>query len=797
MSLCLHCGNAVPSNAADPKFCCTGCAYVHDLLHQQGLDQFYDLRGIQSLPPVAPQALRERDYTWLAELVSQEENTTSSCHLTLAIQGISCMGCVWLIDHLFNRQPGAKRLQIQTSRSELHLEWIPHQFDAIAFAKKLQQFGYLVGKADPNSAPQVESSSFIRRLGLCGAFAMNAMAFTLPSYLGMDRQFMFAEWFDIIAASTATLSLLVGGTYFASRSYQSLRLGLLHMDTPITLGILAAWTGSMFGWLADIPTLKYFDFVSIFIFLMLAGRWLQQVALERNRRRLLQSSAIPEQVTRIGPFQQPERIPLSAIHPKDQLRIQPGEICPVDALLLSSQASLSLEWINGESKAAPREHGQLIPSGALNIGINSMEVSTTETWSDSLLQKLLQSREPAENARLFTARLLRIYLSTVILIGISGAAFWLYHGHNVATAMQVMISVFVVSCPCALGVAAPYADDLAASWMERLGVFVRSHHLWPRLARIKKIVFDKTGTLTLENPTLTNPHVLTTLTPEARAALHHLTNSNLHPVSRSLFDLLGPIPIQTSSSEPITETTGFGLSYIAQNQHHWALGRPGWRSTDPSLPSTGDTEFTCNGKILASFSFTDSLRPETIHACKKLQKQHLDLYLFSGDRQEKVAAIAQTLNIPGLNWHGQMTPEEKAKQVRSINQHDTLFIGDGANDSLALEAALCGGSPVTGRNFLEHKADFYFLGNSLRFIADLLDIAQCRKRAVRRVFTFALLYNLGAIALSLNGLMSPLLAAILMPASSAVTLAIARLSFKRPALVASPVTNAACPPPIH
>ncbi|TLD70803.1 HAD family hydrolase [Phragmitibacter flavus] len=778
MPNCLHCGNAIPSNTAAADYCCLGCAYVHDLLHQQGLDQFYDLRGQQPLPPVNPQTLRERDYSWLDELIPPTEN--KDVHLTLAVQGISCIGCVWLINHLFTTQPGAQHLHIQTSRSELHLDFNPRQFDLIQFAKTLQQFGYLVGKSDPTSASQVESSSFNQRLGLCAAFAMNTMAFSLPSYLGMDRDFMFASWFDIITACSATLSLLVGGSYFATRSYLSLRLGLLHMDTPITLGILAAWAGSMYGWLASIPTLKYFDFVSIFIFLMLGGRWLQQVALERNRRRLLQSSAIPEKITRIATSGTAESIPLAAIQPLDQLRINPGDICPVDSLLISPEGSLSLEWINGESQAATRTIGQNIPSGALNIGTQSFDVTASETWSQSLLQRLLQSREPAENAPLFNAALMRAYLIIVILIGIGGASWWWINGHDIALALQVMISVFVVSCPCALGVAAPYADDLAASWMERLGVFVRTSNLWPRLARIKKIIFDKTGTLTLENPTLTNPEALRQLTVEQRHALHHLTTSNLHPVSRSLFDHIGPIQTTTVKIPiTITETTGFGLSYIDDDQHHWSLGRPGWRSITPSQ-QPGDTEFTCDGKTLAIFTFTDALRPETIQACNTLHQQGHDLYLFSGDREQKVALIASTLHIPPTHWHSQMTPQDKAQRVHSLNQLDTLFIGDGANDSLAIEAALCAGSPVTGRNFLEHKADFYFLGNSLRFIPTLLNVAHRRRRAVRSVFAFALLYNLAAILLSLTGMMNPLLAAILMPASSAITLAIARAIFGKP-----------------
>jgi Cu2+-exporting ATPase len=506
---------------------------------------------------------------------------------------------------------------------------------------------------------------------------------------------------------------------------------------------------------------------------------LQQSAVERNRCRLLQSTAVPADIECRDDDGRVSRIPLSAIAPGQQLLVRPGEVCPVSAVLQSASASLSLEWINGESKASPRLAGQAVPSGALNIGTRSMEVEAREPWSASLLNRLSNSRESGADAAMAFASLLRGYLAIVVLIGIAGALVWGFTGHGVAKALQVMISVFVVSCPCALGVAAPFADELAAAWMGRLGVFVRSHSIWQRLVRIRKVVFDKTGTLTLENPVMRQPETLLTLNDEARFALHYLVSSNLHPVSRSLFDALGPIKGRMTGAGEVEEVIGQGLKFTDQAGQVWALGRSGWLQAQTVDESQGDAVFTRDGQLLAAFCFTDALRPETCAAFATLRREHYELHLLSGDRREKVAGIARVLEIPQECWQSEMTPGEKAARVSTLNRDDTLYIGDGANDSLALEAALCGGSPVTGRNFLEHKADFYFLGNSLRFTATLLEVAKLRQRAVRRVFAFALTYNLGAVALSLAGHMSPLLAAILMPLSSIVTMGMVKWTFKQ------------------
>jgi len=785
MLACLHCGTPVPAGAADSRFCCTGCSYVHDLLLSRGLDQFYELRGAHSLPPVPVQAMRSRDYAWLEEQVADAETAARAAGglmptLRLAVQGVSCMGCVWLMEELFNSMPGARRLDVRAARGELQMEWDAGVFDVVAFARQLQSFGYLAGVADDTDESYLQSSGFNRRLGLCGAFAMNAMAFCLPAYLGMESDFLFAPWFDIIAACSATLSLLVGGSYFAESSFHGLRLGVLHIDTPIILGILAAWGGSMFGWVAGIPSLKYFDFVAVFVFLMLAGRWLQSTAVEKNRKRLLKSTAVPDKTVRVEQDGTTIRIPLFKIKAGDMLAVSPGEVCPVGSVLDMAQASLSLEWINGESQAAIRTAGQHIPSGAVNIGTQPLRVTAQETWDHSLLHRLAKSRGSGKETSLFLKRLLRGYLAVVIVIGIAGALGWLMTGHGAAKALQVMISVFVVSCPCALGVAAPFADDLAATWMERLGVFVKASNLWARLGKVRHVIFDKTGTLTLENPVLTSPEALEALQPEARNALHHLSASNLHPVSRSLFDALGMGAWRDEhEADCVEEVIAQGLRFRDAHGSLWALGRPGWRGGE--MPACDglepcDAELSVNGRLVAGFTCTDALRPETVSASQALSRAGYELYLFSGDRPEKVAGIARSLGVPPMQWQGSMTPEQKAARVRAINRDDTLFIGDGANDSLAVEASLCAGSPVTGRNFLEHKADFFFLGNSLRFVPTLLEIARRRMRAVKRVFAFAIIYNIGAILLSLAGWMSPLLAAILMPASSVVTLGIARLA---------------------
>jgi Cu2+-exporting ATPase len=403
----------------------------------------------------------------------------------------------------------------------------------------------------------------------------------------------------------------------------------------------------MVGWLAQIPGLKYFDFVSIFIFLMLAGRWLQQSAVERNRRRLLRLGTVPESIEYVGERGHCSRVALEEVKPGMNLSIKPGEVCPVESILRSAHGSLSLEWINGESQAAPRSAGQAVPSGALNISALPLVVEAREGWKDALLYRLAQSRNTHRPAEVYFARLLRGYLAAVILLGIGGAAFWWLRGRGVGAALQVMISVFVVSCPCALGVAAPFADDFAACWMEKLGVFVRTHGLWQKLSRVRRIVFDKTGTVTLENPTLRNPQSLRGLDAPARSVLAALAGSNLHPISRSLFDALGPCEDAVKFHCAVDETVGQGVCCRDAQGVTWSLGRPNWRGGNADGPGSEawDAEFCRESEVLATFCFVDALRPETRAAFARLRGRNFTLAMLSGDRKDKVRQAAQALGL--------------------------------------------------------------------------------------------------------------------------------------------------------
>ncbi|MBI2498408.1 MAG: hypothetical protein HYV75_11020, partial [Opitutae bacterium] len=225
-----------------------------------GLDGYYKIRDAV-VAPADPAVFQPRDYAWLAALQRSAEAAPGTPRLTLEVQGISCAACVWLIEQLFDRSPGALHIETDAQLGRLHLRWTRGGFDAPAFARRLQSFNYLVGP--PGEEPAVpESQRLVRRVGLCAAFAMNVMLFTLPAYFGMEATFAYARLFGTLSLLFATLSLLTGGVYFLGRAVQALRAGAMHIDLPIALGIAGAYLGSLYGWLSGREEFVYFDFVA-------------------------------------------------------------------------------------------------------------------------------------------------------------------------------------------------------------------------------------------------------------------------------------------------------------------------------------------------------------------------------------------------------------------------------------------------------------------------------------------------------------------------------------------------------
>jgi Cu2+-exporting ATPase len=688
------------------------------------------------------------------------------------------VGCVWLIEKIFQEYPGGVQIGVQVEKGTLHVEWIAGSFVWRDFAADLLDHGFRLGSLEGNESANKQKNPLNLKLGLCGAFAMNSMLFTLPGYLGLEKESFLDPIFQVMVVIFATLSYLVGGSYFLKRSWSAIRAGIIHIDLPIILGLTVAYVGSLVGWKMHWESLIYFDFVSIFAFLMLAGRWTQEYALEKNRAQLLKKTPRPMQVL-IKKNHEFSNCSVEEIREGQEILVGKGQVAPVNGQLLDDKAQINLEWINGEAEQREMNAGSVVLAGAINTGQAELRIKTLQDWKSSILSQLVKPLDSEKMRNRVIENILKYYLIVVLLLSAVGAIYWYTHG-NMEASLQVAISVLVVSCPCALGVALPLANELAVVSLSRLGLFVKEGSLWARLAKVSHVCFDKTGTLTMEHPRLLNQHNLENLNQDERNAMARLVVENLHPLARSLSEFFIPeirdLQKKEMGSHKVEYITGQGVQWQDDLGNLWKLGKPSIHDIQVKNVEH-ECELSCNGILRACFQFEDSIRDNARDEISKLRENGLDVWILSGDRKAKVRTMANSLGLDDTRFIAEMSPESKASIVQKLGGDSVLMIGDGGNDSLAFNESSCRGTPVIDSGLMEHKADFYFMGRGLRSIRGLFEIGHVRKRAVAQVFAFAVLYNIIAVGICLQGNMNPLLAAILMPISSIVTLFIVSLNY--------------------
>ena len=442
-SPCLHCGQ----DAGGERFCCPGCAAVHDALHERGLTRYYRLRDTAGVPP-GPLLLHTG---WLEPI----EETLHAAHgvqrRQFDLQGLHCTACVWLIERLFERTPGAEHILINPGAGQVTVTVRP-EFPLIQFARELAAFGYTLGPA--HRRDDVESDELLLRLGICAALALNSMVLSAALYLGLSDGALWSLFRQLIFAM-GTVSVAVGGSTFVVGAWRAARRGIAHLDQPIAFGIVLAFAGSCWAYWQGSDAF-YFDTLSVFIALMLGGRWLQERVLRENRRRLLRDDGIDALIARRERDGRVEWTTCGRLRAGDRLLIGPRDLVPASARLVDGAGTFSLDWIDGESQPLTFEAGDELSAGAFNAGTHPVRVELCENFDASELRSLLGN--PADVGRSqegsFWRHAATIYVSAVLgTAAIAGAVWWLVAGPE--QALTVATALLVVTCPCAFGIATP------------------------------------------------------------------------------------------------------------------------------------------------------------------------------------------------------------------------------------------------------------------------------------------------------------------------------------------------------
>lgn len=684
--------------------------------------------------------------------------------LDLDVQGLSCAACVWLIDQLFRREPGAAAIVVNPALGRIRLT-ASRDFPLQRFVERVESCGYLLGpKLKSEASP---SNGLLFRMGIAIAIAMNGMILAISVYAGLTDGPLH-RLFRVLSFGLATLSVFICGSYFGKTALAGLRRGILHLDLPIALGIALAYASSTWAFFAHGLT-TYFDTLSVFIALMLVGRFLQMRLIERNQKRLLASDGAEGLYTRRLEGNEVALRKAVEVRQGDTLVLAPGDVVPVSAELLGSEpASFSLDWVNGESVPRMYEAGKSVPAGAFLADSRAQRLRATEDFSASSLVDLLRAPPGDERdarATTYWRTFARVYVAAVLIVAAGALIVGYAATSDARAALERVTAVLIVTCPCAFGIATPLAYEIVGARLRKAGLFIRSSSFLDRAAIVRKIVFDKTGTLTTGKLVLEDISPATALSAFHLRVLKNLAARSTHPKSAALSNALGSDEFLADFDA--VEVPGRGLE-ANYGGHRYRLGAAEWIQSDKR--DDADVSFGVDGMLLASFRTVENLRPDAAREVQALRALGFDVGILSGDTLERTNAMAAHCGIPAENAVGGQSAEAKAEWVRAHDQGELLFIGDGINDALVAMEATVSGTPAIDRPFLAARTDFYLVTAGIAPLRLALEQARRLRTVLGFTLSVAIAYNVVTVGLAYAGLMTPLICAILMPLSSLSTI---------------------------
>lgn len=779
---CVHCGARLPAETVG-LYCCAGCEAAHGFVEELGLARFYDLKGDRV---VAPADVAAAPAVWVDALLAEApRDTRGAITVLFSLRGLHCAACIWLVDKLFERRAGARRIVVEPGRGLVRATFEASRFDLHAFVGELARVGLRAAPYEVDEAAAGESDELLLRVGLTGGLAMIGMVISFALYLGLDSA-TEPELYRVFAGISALLALasvLVALPVFARGAWLTLRRGELHVDLPITLGLLFAFVGSAVGAARGLhASAAYFDSVETFAALMLFGRYLQRRQLEQSRSLAVGESALDRWPVRIvssdgtltfrsaGDLARGSRILLAK-----------GELLVAKGRLVGSAGLFDAAARTGEGDAIVFEAGALLPAGLRSLGDRPVEIVIEETFAESELPAWLGAPRTDDVAFLdtFWQRFVRVYVASILAAAALGGALWAHAGFD--KALSVVVAVLVVTCPCAIGLAAPLAYEFAHARLRERGIVVRSATFLDRLTRVRHVLFDKTGTLTRAEPVVENAEELQTIGEEERLVLASMVAASSHPKSRAIAEALAGEPLQHAIVARVEETPGQGLVVEALAGRRFVL------ESDPSERAA--VVFREGASVLATVRFREGLRAGAASAVHALEALGKSVHMLSGDGSDRVAALARAVGIAEARAHAQLTPEGKAELVARLAREGTFYVGDGLNDGPAVQCATVSATPCLDRPMLPARVDAFGTTGDLRAIVEIFPVAERVARFRRALVGAALAYNAVVVAMALAGLMSPFLCAILMPASSLVFVAWTVRA------LGSPMNDAACPNP--
>lgn len=778
---CSHCGLPVPDGFLDDgaatQFCCAGCRTAFAILRDHGLDQYYGFAERRTSPVRATgRTYEEFDHEAFQSLyVTQTVEGLSRVELFL--EGVHCASCVWLVERVPLLLPGVARAELNVGRSLAAIEWDAGTVRLSQVARALESLGYpphpyLGVRRD--EVRRREDRTAIMRIGVAGAIAINVMLAALAMYSGWlanGIESQYERFFRYVSLGLTIPAVLFPGRVFFAGAWAAVRTRALHLDLPIAIALSAGVIRGTINTVTDSGPV-YFDGVTVLIFLLLVGRYLQQ----RGQRAATDASELlysltPQGARIVDDAGAVRELPAAALLPGMLLDVRAGETIAADGTVSDGQSAVNLSLLTGESRPVSVEAGSTVYAGTLNIS-GPLRIHVERAGEESRVAKLLRQVEESTRRRapvvVLANRMAGWFVAVVLVLAVLT---WVVGAQSDPSgALDNAIALLVVTCPCALAMATPLAVTVATGRAARRGLFIKGGDAIEALSRPGVILLDKTGTITEARVSLVQWDGPTWVKPLVLA----LEQESTHPLAdgfRRAFVDLADVPSVESSSH----VTGGGIVGRVAG-HDLLVGSPSFVSRRASttlvtspVPDESLTPvwIAVDGVVVARAYLGDPVRPDAASSIQALRKAGWSVRILSGDATPVVRAVGRSLGLAPDECQGEATPEEKLRVVESLKRdHRVVMVGDGVNDAAAIAAATVGIGVHGGAEASLATADIFLTTPGLGPLVELMQGAGHTMRVIRRNITFSLLYNVVGAWLAIVGFINPVIAAVMMPLSS-------------------------------
>ena len=767
---CYHCGadcGPAPILEEEKAFCCNGCVQVYHILADNGLENYYKLN---TAPGVKAGSGGKEKYAFLdhPEVLTKlhDFNDGKTGTITFRLPSIHCTSCIWLLEKLPEFFEGIIRAEVNFPRKEL---WVSYNLEKTTLRKVVEYIANLgyepdlsLDKLEGGGRRRFNARPYVK-LGIAGFCAGNIMMFSFPEYFNLE-DVGFSRFFSMLNVLLSIPVVFYAAADYFRSAYKGLKHKSINMDVPIAIGIAVLFLRSVVDIGFELGP-GYLDSLAGLVFFLLLGKLYQEKTYESLAFDRDYKSYFPIAVTRMRKGIE-EQIPVTDLKAGDRIYVRNGELIPADAVLMNGTARIDYSFVTGESDPVEQESGAMLYAGGRQQG-GALELSIVNEVSQSYLTKLWGNKvfqKPADLQLSKLADKVSKYF-TLIVLGIAAVSAVAWFFIEPSRVFVIVTAVLIVACPCALALSFPFTLGNAMRILGKRKFFLKTKQVIEKMESIDTIVLDKTGTLTSFGKSEVE-WIGETLSGKERSMLVSIFRQSTHPLSRSVAESFGH-EIRYYAIDSFEEIPGEGVCGIHDGIEIKAGSRKFIGTQTTEVTESGTKVYvSVDGVFRGCFIIRHAFRKGIEEVLQQLAGSH-KLYLLTGDNDRDRKRLDKVLPAD-TSVHFSQSPEDKLSFVESLKDsgHKVMMVGDGLNDAGALKAADVGVSVTESIHAFTPASDVILEGGEFEKIPGFFRFAKGAMRVIRASFALSLLYNTVGLIFAVTGHLSPLVAAILMPASS-------------------------------